>query len=46
MLKTFQSECISPDTEDITASSNWKALHVFAVIWIFSVLEKLQSFVW
>ena len=29
---------------DITASSNWKALHVFAVIWsFFSVLGKLRS---
>ena len=34
---------IWPNAENFNASCNWKALHVFTVIWIFlSVTEKLQ----
>ena len=45
LTKSFSHNiAIWPDAEDISTSSKWKALHVFAVIWIFSsVPEKLLS---
>ena len=36
LTKSFsQNVAYWPDAEDSTASSNWKARHVFAVIWSF-----------